>query len=191
VCNLYLDLNIVVEPYTEHGIIPKIPAARFSSHGLDGASRLQMRVATEVPRGLYHIVQLRDQLGSFSPGLDNSKTNVYDFDIGLMIVSGYYEELVVTGDLTPRWLFRFNSILFFSYIVYELLVGLAEASKSETDPIVQKKIQTAQLMKVISLCTYPVVRLFTMLGINAATAIALTLFGYCASVNFPNTASDF
>merc|ERR1712224_317164 len=42
----------------------------------------------------------------------------------LMIVSGYYGELVITGDLTPRWHCWCASMLFFLYIVYELLVAL-------------------------------------------------------------------
>merc|ERR1712061_423464 len=54
----------------------------------------------------------------------------------LMIVSGYYGELVVTGDLTPRWFCWFLSMAFFLYIVYELLVGLSAATASEADPAV-------------------------------------------------------
>merc|ERR1712166_1716909 len=42
----------------------------------------------------------------------------------LMIVSGYYGELTVTGDLSSRWICWFCSMIFFLYIVYELLVGL-------------------------------------------------------------------
>merc|ERR1719264_830613 len=84
----------------------------------------------------------------------------------LMIVSGYYGELVVTGDLTPRWMCWFASMLFFLYIVYELLVGLSAATASEADPVVAGKIKTAQIMTVISWCTYPVVYLFPMLGIE-------------------------
>ena len=42
----------------------------------------------------------------------------------LMIVSGYYGELVVTGDLTPRWICWAISMAFFLYIVQELMVGL-------------------------------------------------------------------
>jgi len=99
----------------------------------------------------------------------------------LMIVSGYYGELVVSGDLTPRWMCWFISMVFFLYIVYELLVGLAAATNSETDPIVKGKIQTAQLMTVVSWCTYPVVYLFPMLGINAAHAVVSIQIGYCAS----------
>jgi len=99
----------------------------------------------------------------------------------LMIVSGYYGELVVSGDLTPRWICWFVSMIFFLYIVYELLVGLSAATNAETDPVVKGKIQTAQLMTVVSWCTYPVVYLFPMLGINAAQAVVSIQVGYCAS----------
>jgi len=99
----------------------------------------------------------------------------------LMICSGYYGELVVTGDLTPRWACWFLSMVFFMYIVYELLVGLADATNSESDPVIKAKIGTAQVMTVISWCTYPVVYLFPMFGINAANAIVGIQIGYCCS----------
>merc|ERR1711907_111999 len=99
----------------------------------------------------------------------------------LMIVSGYYGELVVTGDLTPRWVCWFLSMLFFLYIVYELLVGLSAATNAETDEVIKGKIRTAQIMTVISWCTYPVVYLFPMLGIQAATSVVSIQIGYCAS----------
>merc|ERR1712056_46200 len=99
----------------------------------------------------------------------------------LMIVSGYYGELVVTGDLTPRWFCWFLSMAFFVYIVYELLVGLSAATASEADPVIAGKIETAQVMTVISWCTYPVVYLFPMLGIEAAKAVVSIQLGYCAS----------
>jgi len=99
----------------------------------------------------------------------------------LMIVSGYYGELVVTGDLTPRWMCWFISMIFFLYIVYELLVGLADATNSESDPVIKGKISTAQVLTVISWCTYPVVYLFPMFGINAAHAVVGIQIGYCCS----------
>merc|ERR1711865_1134997 len=99
----------------------------------------------------------------------------------LMIVSGYYGELTVTGDLTPRWICWFISMIFFLYIVYELMGGLSAATNSEADANVKAKIQTAQLVTVISWCTYPVVYLFPMLGINAAQAVVSIQLGYCAS----------
>jgi len=99
----------------------------------------------------------------------------------LMIISGYYGELIVSGNLDPRWQCWGISMCFFLYIVFELLVGLAAATNSETDPVVKEKIQTAQLMTVVSWCTYPIVYLFPMLGINAAHAVVSIQIGYCCS----------
>merc|ERR1712193_412800 len=99
----------------------------------------------------------------------------------LMIVSGYYGELVVTGNLAPRWICWFISMCFSLNIVRELLVGLAAATGSEADPVVAGKIRTAQVMTVISWCTYPVVYLFPMLGIAASTSVVSIQIGYCVS----------
>merc|ERR1712060_247249 len=76
--------------------------------------------------------------------LDEATYNVKSKTLGLgsalMIVSGYYGELTVTGDLTPRWMCWAVSMGFFLYIVYELLVGLAAATASEADPEIARKI---------------------------------------------------
>merc|ERR1712115_290266 len=111
----------------------------------------------------------------------NAKAKALGVGSALMIVSGYYGELVVTGDLTPRWICWFISMGFFLYIVYELLVGLAAATASEADPQIARKIGTAQVMTVISWCTYPVVYLFPMLGFSAAKAVVSIQMGYCVS----------
>jgi len=99
----------------------------------------------------------------------------------LMIVTGYYGELVVTGDLTPRWMCWFISMFFFLFIVYELLVGLSEATDSETDKVIAGKINTAKILTVISWCTYPIVYLFPMLGVQASQAVVSIQVGYCVS----------
>jgi bacteriorhodopsin len=111
----------------------------------------------------------------------SSKAKALGVSSALMIVSGYYGELVVSGDLTPRWVCWFVSMLFFLYICKELLVGLAGATQSETDPIVKDKIKMAQIMTVISWCTYPVVYLFPMLGISASQSVVAIQIGYCCS----------
>merc|ERR1712028_147748 len=54
----------------------------------------------------------------------------------LMIISGYYGELVITGNLLPRWICWFISMYFFYNIVNELLYGLAAATSSEADPTI-------------------------------------------------------
>jgi len=102
----------------------------------------------------------------------------------LMIVSGYWGELVVKGTLLqlwPRWLCWFVSMYFFKNIVEELLYGLDKATNSEPNPEIAKKIKTAQLMTVISWCTYPVVYLFPMIGISASEAVVAIQIGYCIS----------
>jgi len=99
----------------------------------------------------------------------------------LMIVSGYYGELTVTGDLTPRWICWFVSMAFFAYIVFELLIGLNDATNKENDAVISGKIKMAQIITVISWCTYPVVYLLPMLGISAGEAVVSIQIGYCAS----------
>jgi len=110
-----------------------------------------------------------------------SKARVLGLSSALMIASGYYGELVVTGDLAPRWVCWFVSMCFFLYIVYELLVGLAGATAAEADPEIKGKIQTAQMMTVISWCTYPIVYLFPMLHMSGASTVVNIQIGYCIS----------
>merc|ERR1712003_487249 len=111
----------------------------------------------------------------------NAKAKALGVGSALMIVSGYYGELVVTGDLTPRWACWFLSMFFFLYIVYELLVGLSAATEQEPDKVVKEAIKSAQLVTVISWCTYPVVYLFPMLGISASKSVMGIQVGYCVS----------
>merc|ERR1711933_140516 len=85
-----------------------------------------------VPLLLIEILLVMD----LTPEEYNGKAWTLGFGSALMIVSGYYGELVVTGDLTPRWVCWFASMAFFLYIVYELLVGLAAATASEADPVI-------------------------------------------------------
>jgi len=118
---------------------------------------------------------------NLDPAVMSSKSWTLGIGSALMIVSGYYGELVVTGDLTPRWICWFISMIFFLFIVYELLVGLSEATASEPDAGIRAKIGQAQVVTVISWCTYPVVYLFPMLGINAAEAVVSIQIGYCVS----------
>merc|ERR1712087_1063821 len=75
---------------------------------------------------------------------DNFSSRAWTLGFGsaLMIVSGYYGELVVTGDLTTRWVCWFLSMSFFLYIVKELLVGLSDATNKEEDPAIKAKISS-------------------------------------------------
>merc|ERR1719277_760829 len=111
----------------------------------------------------------------------SEKAKTLGVSSALMIVSGYYGELTVSGNLAPRWICWFVSMIFFLYICKELLIGLAAATESESDTEIKGKIRLAQVMTVISWCTYPVVYLFPMLGITAAQAVVGIQIGYCVS----------
>jgi len=111
----------------------------------------------------------------------NKKAKVLGWGSALMIVSGYYGELTVSGDLTNRWLCWFLSMAFFCYIVFCLMVGLAAATTAEEDEYIRGKIKSAQIWTVISWTTYPVVYLFPMFGITAAHAVVGIQIGYCVS----------
>merc|ERR1712054_434700 len=99
----------------------------------------------------------------------------------LMIVSGYQGELVVVGDLTPRWISWCISMCFFLYVVYTLLIGLAEATNAEEDPEIRDLISNAKVVTVISWCTYPIVYLFPMLHIGGSSAVVAIQVGFCCS----------
>lgn len=111
----------------------------------------------------------------------NKKAWTLGFGSALMIVSGYYGELTLSGDLTVRWICWALSMSFFLYIVYELLVGLKDSIEQESDPVIRGKIQTAAVMTVISWCTYPIVYLFPMFGIVKAQAVVFIQLGYSVS----------
>ena len=102
----------------------------------------------------------------------------------LMIVTGFFDELVIIGDLTPCWACWFLSMLFFLYIVYELVVGLSVATVSEKDSTARENIKNAQLMTVISWCSYPVVYLLPMLGLGGGTSVVAVQLEYGWSALF-------
>jgi bacteriorhodopsin len=100
----------------------------------------------------------------------------------VMIVLGYPGELLIDqNDLGTRWKYWALAMCPFLYIVYTLLVGLADATMKESDPSISEKIRLAQIVTVVSWLTYPVVYVFPMLGFSGAQAVVAIQCGYCAS----------
>merc|ERR1711982_138213 len=99
----------------------------------------------------------------------------------LMIAVGYPGELIMEGNLSQRWKYWGVAMVFFSYIVYELLVGLSGATNAEPDETVRGLIKNAQVWTVISWLTYPVVYILPMLGFAGAQAVVGIQCGYCVS----------
>ena len=60
-----------------------------------------------------------------------------------MIVLGYPGELIIEGDLGTRWMYWSAAMIPFLYIVYQLLIGLQEATNKESDPKVKNLLNLA------------------------------------------------
>merc|ERR1712170_165315 len=100
----------------------------------------------------------------------------------------YMDWLITEGpQLSSRWMFWGVSMVPFCYIVYMLLKGLDAAMKAEEQKDnaravkIAPMIRTAQLMTVVSWCTYPIVYVFPMIGFSGAGAIVGVQIGYCVS----------
>jgi len=100
---------------------------------------------------------------------------------GLMIILGYPGELIIEGDLTVRWFWWAAAMIPFLFVVYTLLVGLSSAISKESDPAVAAKLSMVCWATVISWCTYPVVYLFPMFGIDGPSAVVAIQLGYCVA----------
>jgi len=99
----------------------------------------------------------------------------------LMIALGYPGELIIEGDLGTRWMYWSAAMIPFLYIVYQLLVGLQEATNKESDPKVKNLLNLACQATVVSWCTYPVVYILPMLGLSGSSAVVGIQLGYCLS----------
>jgi len=99
----------------------------------------------------------------------------------LMIAVGYPGELVIEGNLTPRFLCFAFSFAIFLFIVYKLLAGLKDAINKEVRVEVKERLNQVCVATVISWCTYPVVYLFPFLGISGSHAVVGIQLGYCVS----------
>jgi hypothetical protein len=116
-----------------------------------------------------------------SPEEANSKCWTLGAGSALMIVSGYKGELILTGDLSPRWASWCLSMCFFLFVVYTLLVDLSAATEAEENPDIRTLIANVKLVTVVSWCTYPIVYTFPMLGIGGSNAVVYIQIGYCVS----------
>lgn len=100
----------------------------------------------------------------------------------LMILVGYPGELIMSGpELSQRWMFWGMAMIPFLYVVHTLLVGLAGATASESDPAVRSLISSAQVYTVVSWTTYPVVYILPMFGLHGSHAVVGVQVGYCIS----------
>jgi bacteriorhodopsin len=94
---------------------------------------------------------------------------------GLMVANGYPGE--VQDDPAGRWFYWTLSMLPFTYVLYELYFGLAEATKKHA-PSVASLIASARYLTAISWLTYPFVYLLKGIGLGGSDATMAEQVGY-------------
>ena len=100
----------------------------------------------------------------------------------LMIIIGYPGELILdANNMAFRWAFWVGAMIPFLYVVYELVVGLKEATEQEEDNEIKGMLYAAQWATVISWMTYPIVYVLPAFGLTGANLVVGIQIGYCIS----------
>merc|ERR1711871_1514001 len=99
----------------------------------------------------------------------------------IMVIIGYPGELILDGDLSPRWGYWAGGMIPFLYVVYTLVVGLKSATESEDDDSVRNKLKASQYVTVVSWLPYPIVYILPMMGLSGSSLVVGIQIGYCIS----------
>merc|ERR1711988_1876586 len=94
---------------------------------------------------------------------------------GLMVANGYPGE--IQDDPAGRWFYWTLSMIPFTYVLYELYFGLAEATKKHA-PSVAALIASARYLTAISWLTYPFVYMVKGVGLGGSDATMAEQVGY-------------
>lgn len=93
----------------------------------------------------------------------------------VMVALGYPGE--ISDDAAIRWFWWYCSMVPFCYVVFSLLVGLADAT-SKQPASVAGLVTYARYLTAITWCTYPVVYILKSIGLAGTTAMAFEQVGY-------------
>jgi len=175
--NSWTDAYKYDHPQSSDGELYVVPTLNVTGQPFNDAYRYMDWLLT-VPLLLIEIVLVMD--------LSDEETTEKAWKLGsaaaLMIILGYPGELILEkSDLGTRWIYWALAMLPFVYIVYTLIVGLANATNAEPDLKIRKAIRTAQYMTVVSWLTYPIVYIIPMMGVSGANAVVGIQMGYCVS----------
>jgi bacteriorhodopsin len=135
-------------------------------------------------------------------GLGERQTVSLSWQLGvasaIMVAVGYPGE--ISDDQTTRWIFWSISMVFFLFVLYNLLVGLAKAAGPAGEPVaedseeseaeegpkalisgnqkVQGLIAVARYLTAVSWLTYPLVYAIKSLNISGSAALTWEQVGY-------------
>jgi len=112
-------------------------------------------------------------------GLPEAETQEKAWSLGvasaMMVAIGYPGE--IQDKPSGRWLYWFLAMIPFCYVVFQLSVGLSEAT-AKMQPEAAALTAYARWLTIISWCTYPGVYIVKMVGLAGVTATAAEQIGY-------------
>lgn len=112
--------------------------------------------------------------------LDSAKTASLSWRLGVasavMVALGYPGE--IQDDLSVRWFWWAAAMIPFCYVVFELVVGLGEATSKQGSEAASSLVSSARFLTVIAWCTYPFVYIIKNIGLAGPTATVYEQIGY-------------
>jgi len=117
--------------------------------------------------------------------LPEAQTRSLSWSLGaasaLMVALGYPGE--IQDNLAVRWFWWALAMVPFCYVVFQLVVGLSEATGKQASSAASSLISAARYLTVVSWCTYPLVYIIKNVGLAGPVATMYEQIGYsCADV---------
>jgi len=94
----------------------------------------------------------------------------------VMVALGYPGE--IQDDLAVRWQWWFLAMIPFCYVVFQLLVGLSEATNKQGSAKAAELISAARYLTAFSWLTYPFVYIIKNVGLAGSVASTYEQIGY-------------
>jgi len=94
----------------------------------------------------------------------------------LMVALGYPGE--IQDELSVRWQWWFMAMIPFCYVVFQLVVGLSDATSKQASGAAATLVSAARYLTVVSWCTYPFVYIIKNIGLAGPVATMYEQVGY-------------
>jgi len=112
--------------------------------------------------------------------LEAKQTARMSWTLGLasaaMVALGYPGE--IQEDLKVRWFWWKLAMIPFCYVVFQLVLGLNEATSKQGSATASMLVSAARYLTVVSWCTYPAVYIVKNIGLSGPTATMYEQVGY-------------
>merc|ERR1712117_300350 len=112
--------------------------------------------------------------------LPEAQTKSLSWSLGVasavMVALGYPGE--IQDDLSVRWFWWACAMVPFCYVVFQLVIGLSDATSKQASSTASSLVSAARFLTVISWLTYPGVYIVKMIGLSGPDATTYEQIGY-------------